>query len=206
MLVFSEQNLVFLAVPKTGTTAIEMALRPKADVIFAKQRKHTTALRFRTKISPFLRNAYDMNPKPFAVMRDPIDQIASWYRYRKNVDEAYPERSTVGISFDEFVLAVIEDEPPAFAAIGSQLNFLTSNRRKLLVSHLFAYEKMELLHRFLSEHFGEEFVFKQKNVSEDADTTLSPDVEVFLGAAREHEFALYDRLMASNGYLHNPRV
>ena len=122
------------------------------------------------------------------------------------MDEVYPERSTVGISFDEFVLAVIEDEPPAFAAIGSQLNFLTSNRRKLLVSHLFAYEKMELLHRFLSEHFGEEFVFKQKNVSEDADTTLSPDVEVFLRAAREHEFALYDRLMASNGYLHNPRV
>ena len=83
MLVFSEQNLVFLAVPKTGTTAIEMALRPKADVIFAKQRKHTTALRFRTKIGPFLRNAYDMNPKPFAIMRDPIDQIASWYRYRQ---------------------------------------------------------------------------------------------------------------------------
>ena len=112
ILVLSEQNLVFLAVPKTGTTAIEMALRPKADVIFAKQRKHTTALRFRTKIGPFLRNAYDMNPKPFAIMRDPIDQIASWYRYRQNVDEAYPERSTVGISFDEFVLAVIEEEPP----------------------------------------------------------------------------------------------
>ncbi|MDB4198270.1 sulfotransferase family protein [Ascidiaceihabitans sp.] len=176
MLVFSEQNLVFLAVPKTGATAIKMTLRPKADVIFAKQRKHTTALRFRTKISPLLRNAYDMNPKLFAIMRDPIDQIASGYRYRKNVDEAYPERSMVDIGFDEFVLAVIEDEPPAFAEIGSQFNFLTSNRRKLLVSHLFAYEKMELLHRFLSEHFCEEFVFKQKNVSEDADTTLSPDV------------------------------
>jgi hypothetical protein len=49
---------------------------------------------------------------------------------------------------------VIEDEPPALAAIGSQLNFLASNRKKLLVSHLFAYEKMELLHTFLSENFG----------------------------------------------------
>jgi hypothetical protein len=38
MLVFSKQNLVFLAVPKTGTTAIEMALRPKADIVFAKHR------------------------------------------------------------------------------------------------------------------------------------------------------------------------
>ena len=96
-----------------------MALRPKADVIFAKQRKHTTALRFRTKIGPFLRNAYDMNPKPFAIMRDHIDQITNWYRYSQNVDEAYPERSSTGISFDECFLAVIEDEPPALAAIGS---------------------------------------------------------------------------------------
>jgi len=53
MLVSLEQNLVFLAAPKTSTTAIELALRAKAGVIFAKQRKHTTALRFHTKISPF---------------------------------------------------------------------------------------------------------------------------------------------------------
>jgi hypothetical protein len=53
MLVSYDQNLVFLAAPKTGTTAVELALRPKAYVIFAKQRKHTTALRFHTKISPF---------------------------------------------------------------------------------------------------------------------------------------------------------
>jgi hypothetical protein len=53
MLVSLEQNLVFLTAQKTGTVAIELALRPKADVLFAKQRKHTTALRFHTKISPF---------------------------------------------------------------------------------------------------------------------------------------------------------
>ena len=59
-------------------------------------------------------------------MRDHIDQITNWYRYSQNVDEAYPERSSAGISFDECFLAVIEDEPPALAAIGSQFNFLTS--------------------------------------------------------------------------------
>ena len=71
-------------------------------------------------------------------MRDHIDQITNWHQYGRNVDEAYPDRSSAGISFDECFLAVIEDEPPALAAIGSQFNFLTSNRRKLLVSHLFA--------------------------------------------------------------------
>ena len=132
-----------------------------------------------------------MNPKPFAIMRDHIDQIANWYRYSQNVDEAYSEPSSAGISFDECFLVVIKDEPPALAAIGRQCNFLTSNRKKLLVSHLFAYEKMELRHTFLSENFSEKFVFEQKNVSRNAYTTLAPDVEIFLCAARENEFSLY---------------
>jgi hypothetical protein len=120
-----------------------------------------------------------MNPKPFAIMRDHIDQITNWNWYSQNVDEAYPEPSSAGISFDECFLAVIEDEPPALAAIGRQFNFLTSNRKKFLVSHLFAYEKMELLHTFLSENFSEKFVFEQKNVSREAYTTLTPDVVLF---------------------------
>jgi hypothetical protein len=53
MLVFFEQNLVFLAVPKTGTTAIEGALHSKADIVFAKSRKHTTGMLYRMKIAPF---------------------------------------------------------------------------------------------------------------------------------------------------------
>jgi len=145
-----------------------------------------------------------MNPKPYAIMRDHIDQITNWYLYSRNVDEAYPERSSAGISFDECFLTVIEDEPSALAAIGSQFNFLTSNRKKLLVSHLFAYEKMELLHTFLSENFSEKFVIEPKNVSRDAYTTLAPDVEIFSRAARENESLLYYRLMASDGYLPPP--
>ena len=147
-----------------------------------------------------------MTPSSFAVMRNPIDQIASWYRYRQNVSEANSERSTEGRSFDEFVLAVIEEEPPVFAAIGSQHNFLSTRRGRVAVTHLFAYEKMQLLQDFIAEQFGEKLTFKQKNVSAYADTTLSPDVEAMLRVAREKEFALYDRLMAEDGYLKNPRA
>ena len=81
---------------------------------------------FEQRSARLLRTAYDMNPKPFAIVRDHIDQITNWYRYSQNVDEAYPERSLAGISFDECFLAMIEDEPPALAAIGSQFNLLTS--------------------------------------------------------------------------------
>lgn len=204
MLVFSEQKLVFLAVPKTGTTAVEWALRPKADIIFGKSRKHTTAMRYRMKIAPFLDDVYGIKPEPMAVIRNPIEQIRSWYRYRHAVDEVHSERSTDGRSFDEFVLAVIEDKPPVFAAIGSQFNFLTSNRGKLLVSHLFGYEAQPVLRGFLEERFSDELKFKQKNVSPNADTTLSPEVEAKLRVARAKEFALYDRVMDAGGHLINP--
>jgi hypothetical protein len=206
MLVFFEQNLVFLAVPKTGTTAIEGALRSKADIVFAKSRKHTTGMRYRMKIAPFLKDTYEIKPKPFAVMRNPVEQICSWFRYRQAVDEENSERSTEGRSFDDFVLAVIADEPPVFAAIGSQYNFLTSSRGRLLVAHLFSYEAQPVFRTFLTDRFGDDLKFKQKNVSPNADTTLSPEVEAKLRKARSKEFKLYDRLMAADGHLQNPRA
>ena len=54
MLIFSAQSLAFIAVPKTGSTAIAMALKPTADIIFTKRRKHITAQRFHNRVAPFL--------------------------------------------------------------------------------------------------------------------------------------------------------
>ena len=139
-------------------------------------------------------------------MRNPVEQIRSWFRYRQAVDEANSERSTEGRSFDDFVLAVIADEPPVFAAIGSQYNFLTSSRGRLLVAHLFSYEAQPVFRTFLTDRFGDDLKFKQKNVSPNADTTLSPEVEAKLRKARSKEFKLYDRLMAADGHLQNPRA
>lgn len=128
MLVFSDQNLAFLAVPKTGTTAFEMALRPRADIILSKRRKHLTATRFHNKVAPFLADTFDLTVETMAVMRDPIEQIRSWYRYRSGPRQKGTKASTNGCSFDEFVLAVISDDPPPFAGIGSQFNFVTSGK------------------------------------------------------------------------------
>ena len=52
MLIFLRHRLAFLATPKTGTTAVEMARRLRAEVVFAKNRKHVTALRYARKVAP----------------------------------------------------------------------------------------------------------------------------------------------------------
>ena len=201
MLIFSAESLAFLAVPKTGTTAIEMTLRRKADIVFSKHRKHMTAARFHKKIAPFLADAFDLRPERMAVMRDPVDQIGSWYRYRLSEDQIGTDRSTHGLSFDEFVLDVIRDDPPPHAGIGSQFNFLTSGRGEVLVHRLFAYEDQPHLRSFLCDRFGEDLKFKPWNVSPRAPTPISPGVLARLRAARAAEFALYERLRDAGGEL-----
>lgn len=205
MLIFSHAKLAYLAVPKTGTTAAEMALKPRADIVFTKSRKHMSAQRFHRKIAPFLLDTFELAPDRVAVMRNPVEQIRSWYRYRSGDRQIGTPRSTNGCSFDEFVLAVISDSPPEFAAIGSQYNMLTSgNLNKdgnVLVHHLFTYENQVGFRNFLTDRFGEEILLQQKNVSPATVAPLDPAVEQQLRLARPREFGLYDRIIQSDGHL-----
>lgn len=204
MLIFSAQSLVYIAVPKTGSTAVEMALKPKADIIFTKNRKHTTAQRFHRKIAPFLKNEFGLQPERFAVIREPEEQIRSWYRYRARDAKRGSEFSTAGISFDQFVREVISETPPSYAGIGSQWSMLASGRGAVLVEHLFAHERPLKLGQFLDDRFGEPIILKEKNVSPTVSAELDPKTRALLKSARADEFALYNRVMEADGHLFTP--
>ncbi|MEM7319618.1 MAG: hypothetical protein AAF408_11430 [Pseudomonadota bacterium] len=201
MLVFSQQALAFIAVPKTGTTAIEMALKRKADIIFTKERKHITAQRFHNRIAPFLDEVFDLRPDRFAVMRDPEQQISSWYRYRTRDALAGTPRYTGDISFDEFVRRLIKEDAPRHTGVGSQLRMLASQTGEVLVHHLFRYENWPRLELFLEQRFGEEVEMKDYNRSPKGSTDLDPATRAGLRRARSAEFELYDRLAEADGYL-----
>lgn len=201
MLVFSAQSLAFIAVPKTGTTAVERTLGSKADIIFTKRYKHMTAARFHTRIAPLLKQAYDLAPDRMAVMRNPEEQIRSWFRYRRRDGKANTKASTDGLSFDEFVLAVISDDRPPFARIGSQYKMLTSGSGDLLVHHLFAHAQPDTFEAFLSDRFAEDITLKHLNVSPQVDAPLDPAIRAKLQAARAPEFDLYARLTDAGGHL-----
>ena len=203
MLVFSAQNLAFIAVPKTGTTAVEMALRPHADIIFTKGRKHMPVQKFHKRVAPFLDTAFGLRPDRMAVIREPEEQIRSWYRYRSGDRQKGSENSTFDISFDEFVRDVISDNPPPHAGIGSQWNMVTG-RGQVLVHHLFAYEHQPLLRAFIDDRFGEKIEVKAKNVSPPAEAPLDPATRKALRKARAKEFALYDRIVEAGGHLITP--
>lgn len=201
MQVYFKQNLAFFSVPKTGSTAYEMALRRFADVVFTKRVKHMTVGKFHNKTAPFLDATFKIRPERMAVIREPVEQIRSWYRYRSAQRLGTAQNSTQGISFDQFVLDVISDDPPAYAGIGSQLGFLSIADGTVPIHHLFAYECQPLLREFLTTRFGKEIDIKPKNVSPVVDAPLSGEVEEMLRAARAQEFALYDRVIEAGGLL-----
>lgn len=202
MLIFLRAKLAFLANPKTGTTAVEMALKPQAEVIFSKSRKHVTAVRYARKVAPFLEDTFGVRPEALAVMRNPVDHIGSWYRYRNADRLAGSELSTQGLSFEAYLCEVIADAPPKRAQIGSQYNFLCAGDGTVMAEHVFAYENQPAFRTFLEQRLDQEITIKPKNVSPPADTVLSSDVLAQVRAARADEFALYDRLIAAQGYLH----
>lgn len=201
MLIFTKYRLTYLATPKTGSTALELALRPRADIIFTKGRKHMTARRFADKVAPFIATTYGIQTETVAVMRAPLEQIKSWYSYRARADLKGSSKSTEGVSFDRFVMALISDAPPDYAQIGSQFRFLTDNQGALAVDHLFAYEQQAPLLAFLSHRLETPVVPKRKNTSPAVSAPLSHKVAEALGRSRGSEFALHDRLMAAGGYL-----
>lgn len=192
MLVFSEQNLVLLSVPKTGSTAMEVALKPWADIAFYKHRKHTPVGRYHRKIAPFLREAYALEPETMAVIRAPLEHLRSWYRYRA---------STLPVDFDGFVQAVLSPSPPDWARIGNQLSFLTKPDGVLGITHLFTYESQPVLRGWLCSRMSAHITFKPQNVSPHVATPITPDTLAIFDAQYADEIELHARATAAGGHL-----
>ena len=195
MLVFWKQRLVYLATPKTGTTAIEAALEPLASVVIQRppELKHTSVHRYWKHLAPFLEKAADEDFMVVAVMREPVDWLGSWYRYRQRGAGVAPEKSTRDLSFDAFVEGYLSDPQPEFANVGSQGRFLVPERGPG-ADRLFRYDDMESFVHFLEDRLDCEITLPRLNVSPPGATALSPPLEERLRRALARDFALYDSL------------
>jgi hypothetical protein len=194
MLVFWKEGLVFLAVPKTGTTALEGALAPRAAMVLRDPPilKHVPLYRYRRFVEPLLATAGAPPPETLAVVRHPLDWLGSWYRYRHRDDLAGHPNSTRGMSFDAFVTEYAKDRPAAFAAVGSQARFVQAPDGSVGVTHLFRYESMPRLVAFLEERLATRLSLARLNVSPEMPLSLSPEVEALLRARRPAEFAVWE--------------
>lgn len=194
VLVFWEQKLVFFATPKTGTTAIEMALRPDAGIAITDPPivKHTPVYRYMRFLRPYFAACGAENLETMAMVRHPVDWLGSWYRYRQRDDLARHPNSTRDISFDDFVRGYLKREQPAFAQVGSQAKFLTNGEGEVEVTHLFRYEDQPRALAFLERRLGREIALKRLNESPRRELSLRPRLEARLREELPQEFAVWE--------------
>ncbi len=194
MLVFWKERLVLLAVPKTGTTAIEGALAPRASLVLRDPPtiKHVPIYRYRRFLEPMFAQAGGTDFDTVAVIRHPVDWLSSWYRYRRRDDLKGHPNSTQGISFDDFVLEYTKGKPAAFAAVGSQAKFVQDPDGAVAVTHLFRYEDQSQLIDFLRDRLSVKLDLPRLNVSPRMDVTLSPDIADRFRQKCPAEFAVWD--------------
>ena len=198
MLVLKDAKLVYLANPKTATQSLRAALGPYAGATPQDTgNKHINASQYARTWATRLANSHGAPFQTFAVMREPLEHLGSWHRYRQRDALKGHQNATHGIDFTTFIEAVISPDPPAFARIGRQARFLGCLTDGPPVSTIFDYAQLDLLLVFLNERLDARLKLPLRNVSpERADGAFALPAALMarLTAALRAEFDLYDRV------------
>ncbi len=197
MLIFWHARLVILSTPKTGTTALAEALAARAQlsVVRPPELKHTPAYRYQRFVRPWLvQSAGGEAFETVALIREPLAWLSSWYRFRARAELAGSERSTLGMSFAEFVEAYLQTPRPPYAEVGGQAKFLSgASPGTLGVDRLFRYENMPAFLNYLEKRLGAPIKLPQANASPAQTAALPPDLVERLRAHLALDYALWQQ-------------
>lgn len=210
MLIFWDARLVVLSQQKTGTSALIHALSSRADM-FIKQPselRHMSYAEFCAYICPMLLKKVGVGRESFeviSVMREPLNWVGSWYRFRARgqlADPSHPKHGeyTGAMSFDQFVWDVCArrtNKTPAHAAISTPLGVAVSPEGFLEVDRLFPYEDMSGLYAVLEEKTGKPLKTHPVNVSPTMELPLSNEPRLALQKLYQNEIELHASLEAS---------
>ncbi len=194
MLIFLQPRLVLLSIPKTGTTALEQALSHRAEIAFRSRPeiKHLNLRQYQHRIKPLLAPLGGAPFESVAVMREPLDWLRSWYRFRARDELIGHPNSTAHVGFDRFVRDYLAmGLRPTYARLGRQSEFLTDHAGSFAVDHVYRYEAMPALLAFLEARLGTEIQLKRANASPAAVTDLAPETQAMAQAALAGEYAIW---------------
>jgi hypothetical protein len=203
MLLAPKRGFVFLATTKTASTSIERAFHPYSQMVLrGNPFKHSKYSDFQRFLQPFLesknfpRDSYEV----VCVIREPIDWLASWWRYRSREDLADPSHSNhrnyAGhLSFEQFAHTYMNGTK-RHARVGRPSEFLRSRPGQAEVDRLFRYDHLDMLVDFLCDKVGEEVEVGVRNVSPKRSFSLSEGCERELRAFFESEYRIYEGAIA----------
>ncbi|RJL05211.1 hypothetical protein [Paracoccus siganidrum] len=194
MLIFWEQRLVFLATPKAGSTAVESALESLASAAIQRPAalKHADIANFHRHLHPWLEAQAGGPFCTVALMREPVDWLRSWYRFKLRDDHVDPTHRMEGVSFAQFASDYARPGGPAQLEIGQQRDFLTDGTRR--VDRIFRYEDFPAFIEFLEDRLGCALEMPRINVPPPVDVHLDADQEARLREAMRADIDLYQSI------------
>lgn len=196
MMIFFKERLAYLAVPKTGTSAVERALHKRASMVLRDPPglKHTNARGFERRFRPMFERGKMSPIQTVAVMREPLDWLGSWYRYRQRPALSGHPNSTAELTFDKFIEGYLADEQPSYSEVGSQARFVTDDQGDLLVNNLFQYEDLGPFIIFMQRKLGVEITLQVVNKSPNRPLDLSFELNEALQKRCAADFQIHKAL------------
>lgn len=201
MLIGVEKRFVFIANSKTASTSIEKALIAEAEIHRGgpDRRKHIL-LRETLKEYRFLFGRKKFAPDTFfkfGVMRDPVDWIQSWYRYRlKNkVHHPLPE----GTTFEEFWQDNVRRAEKKKRKI-LQRAYFTRRNGELLADYIIPYHELAEHFNMIAPELGVAKTLPHANASKVKNLENAPS-DALVEEIRDYylkDYELFDRLAEIN--------
>ena len=171
MLIFANQGLIVFALPKTGTTSIDTAIGNKATIRLKGTKgmglKHINAKRF-NKWNKALKQEFP-NQKfvSCCVMREPIDWISSWFRYRSRESLKNSSRYTGNLTFEEYLCNLCdryEKKSSKSLKLMGQSKFII-RKNTIGIDRIFPYEKIDNFTQFISKKLDIKIELPKRNIS-----------------------------------------
>jgi hypothetical protein len=207
MLAVPTRGVVFLAMTKSASTAIESAFRDHAELLFTgpPRFKHINYSIFNLRVAPLLaarghpRSSYEV----ICAFREPMEWLNSWWRYRSRSDPAdtpllESEHFTGDETFDEFVRGYIA-QSPRHVNVGRPSVFVRNGQGHIGVDRIYRYDDVDDLVSYIAARLGRDIRLSRVNPSPERRATLSAAVEA---AARTHlapEYHIYENLTVRDG-------
>ncbi len=204
MLIFVEKRLILYSMPKTGTTSIQKALEKSATIRFSRTGKfglkHIDAENFQ-KWGKTLKDQFPGDKfVSCCVMREPIDLLRSWYKYRSRKNIKSVERSTSNITFDKYINNLYEkknQDKSSRSLFDGQSRFLFP-KDKMLIDRIFPYGKFDSFIEFITNKIGKDFEIPRINISPkiaEKELVLKEDTLKKIEKYISFDKAIYDQIL-----------